>query len=206
MAIPKFYSVLDITGIPVANRDIHGTYFLKTAGGFKIYRVEDTTDRDFIELEGPPGGSFVELMAATNTDKKLQSSKDLNDWLQAQNIVPPNNNIVIEDGTNTILEVNPTFGNTFVAYGVNNTIKLGDPVPYENADVVVLNRTKGDVFFDGDQPQNMLYINSYDRLYPPYDPTNQPTGKISGLVLKAVLDSGGSAFWLVVSEIRIMNT
>lgn len=206
MAIPKFYTVLDIAGIPVAQRDIHGTYFLKTAGGFKLYRVEDTPARDFIELEGPPEGSFAELMAATNTDKKLQSSKDLNDWLQAQNILPPNNNIVIEDGMNTIIDVNPTLGNTFVAYGIDNLMKLADPTEHMNADVVVLNRTKGEVLFDGDYPENMLYVSTYDRLYPPYDPVNQPTGDISGLVLKAVSDYAGSAYWLVVSEIRIMNT
>lgn len=153
----------------------------------------------------PPGSDLPELNTGTETIKKLHSSKDLNDWLDAQNIMPPNNNIVIEDGNNTILEVNPTFGNTFVAYGVDNLIKLADPVPYENADVVVLNRTKGEVFFDGEQPQNMLYVSNYDRLYPPHDPANQPTGEISGLVLKAVLDDGGGAFWLVVSEIRILN-
>lgn len=48
MAVPKFYAVTDLTGILVANRDVNGIYFLRTANGFKAYRVANTVGKEWI--------------------------------------------------------------------------------------------------------------------------------------------------------------
>lgn len=51
MAIPKFYSVTDIVSIPTGERDVNGVYFLRTPQGYQLYRVADTSGKEFIPLD-----------------------------------------------------------------------------------------------------------------------------------------------------------
>lgn len=88
MFIPKFYSVTSIDILP-ENRNVNGIYHLRTEDGFKVYRVSNTADRDFIELKAPvsntlhimqgvaheylvePGVDYVIITSATGSKVEL---------------------------------------------------------------------------------------------------------------------------------------